>query len=160
MDFRRYRFRSEWPVDVPPADAYTALREVSSYPQWWPEVRETSALGETKYVLLCRSLLPYDLRFVIERSREDPEARILEASMKGDLEGFSRWTISGDGRSSVCVFEEEVITNKRLLNLIAPVVRPAFRYNHTLMMRHGERGLRAFLAGMTLGRSSPRGQNL
>jgi hypothetical protein len=157
MDFRRYKFRSEWPVEVPPADAYTALRVISSYPKWWPEVRETNELSETRYELLCRSLLPYDLRFVIERSREDPEARVLEASMTGDLEGFSRWTITGDDHSSVCVFEEEVITNKRLLNLLAPALRPSFRFNHTLMMRHGHRGLQTFLAGMNLGRTSPRG---
>jgi len=33
------------------------------------------------------------------------------------------------------------------------VARPAFRANHTLMMRDGRRGLTAYLAGLRAGRS-------
>ena len=51
-----------------------------------------------------------------------------------------------------CVFDEHVVTNKGLLDRLAVVARPAFKANHTLMMRHGEAGLRTFLAGYRMGR--------
>jgi hypothetical protein len=52
-----------------------------------------------------------------------------------------RWTLSQSNGHTVAVFDEEVHTGKRLLNVLAPVARPAFRYNYTLMMRHGQDGL-------------------
>ena len=34
-----------------------------------------------------------------------------------------------------------------LLNVLAPVARPGFQVNHTLMMKHGQAGLRTYMAG-------------
>jgi hypothetical protein len=73
-------------------------------------------------------------------------ARVLEATLSGDLDGFSRWTITAVDGGTVAVFEEEVETTKRALRLLAPVARPAFRANHWLMMRHGQAGLQARLS--------------
>ena len=84
-----------------------------------------------------------------------PSMNLFEATMTGDLEGFSRWTIKPGPEGSVMRFDEEVTTNKRSLNLLAPIARPAFKANHTFMMRHGEAGLRTFLAGLRLGRQLP-----
>ena len=67
--------------------------------------------------------------------------------LTGDLEGFSRWTIQEFPDGSRATFEEEVVANKKLLQRLDPIARPAFRANHKLMMSHGERGLRTYLAG-------------
>ena len=92
-------------------------------------------------------MLPYDLVFTTHQTRRDPQARVLEAHLAGDLEGFSRWTIQEFPEGSRATFEEEVVANKKLLQRLDPVARPAFRANHKLMMKHGERGLRTYLAG-------------
>jgi hypothetical protein len=134
---------------------FEALRDLASYPTWWPEVKEAMDIGSEVYRLRCRSFLPYDLIFETRQSVQDAGAGILEASMTGDLEGFSRWTIKPGPDGAVMRFDEEVVTNKRSLNLLAPVARPAFKANHTLMMRHGQAGLRTFLAGLKLGRRLP-----
>jgi ribosome-associated toxin RatA of RatAB toxin-antitoxin module len=147
-----YTFRSVWRVDAPPEDCYAVLYELKRYPEWWPEVKEVRPITDSKYELRCRSLLPYDLRFTTARAVEDPDRKVLEASMEGDLEGFSRWTIAAAAAGSLCTFDEHVITNKPLLNKLAPVARPAFRANHSLMMWNGRRGLRTFVAGYRLGR--------
>jgi hypothetical protein len=34
---------------------------------------------------------------------------------------------------------------------MAPVARPGFKANHAIMMRHGEAGLRTFMAGYARG---------
>ena len=55
--------------------------------------------------------------------------------------------LRSDAAIVTAVFEEEVTATKALLRYLAPVARPAFRANHTLMMRHGQAGLRVYLAG-------------
>lgn len=54
---------------------------------------------------------------------------------------------SGGGHASVArlVIDQRVVVTKPLLRALAPVARPLFRANHTLMMRRGQRGLRAYL---------------
>lgn len=144
----RYRFRSVWHLDAPADHAYEALRDLTSYPQWWPQVRDVRALDHDEAAMLCRSALPYDLRLVVQRRVQDPAAGVLEARLSGDLEGVSRWTIATTGGGCRALFEEDVVTTRPLMNALAVVARPLFRLNHAWMMRGGQRGLRCFLAGM------------
>jgi hypothetical protein len=146
MDRNFYRFRSEWRLDAPPDEVFGVLAELDDYPAWWPEVRAVRRLSTETRRLTCRSVLPYDLDFTIQQSLNDRRAGILEAALNGDLEGFSRWSISATSSGTLAVFDEEVIANKRLLRRLALLARPAFTINHGLMMSHGHRGLTAYLA--------------
>ncbi len=153
MDWNRYRFISTWHLDAPPDVVYRALKVTDDYPLWWPEVRRVRRIDDQRAEMVVRSLLPYDLTFIAEEARQDQQAGVLEATMSGDLDGFSRWTLSadteadGDGDGTRAVFEEEVVARKALLRRSAVLARPAFRANHALMMRHGRQGLRVYLAG-------------
>jgi len=82
---------------------------------------------------------------VLSQSVLDEDTGVIEADLSGHLNGFSRWTLTELNGATVAVFEEEVTTAKRLLNVLAPVARPVFRFNHTLMMRHGQAGLQDLL---------------
>ncbi|MGO8871091.1 MAG: SRPBCC family protein [Acidimicrobiales bacterium] len=148
MDPNFYRFRSVWLLGVRPATVYEALERFEDYPRWWPEVRRLRLVDEECCEVTCRSVLPYDLTFLLRPARRDPDAGVLEASMSGDLNGFSRWRIRDHPEGSRLVFEEEVTVHKRLLCRLAPVARPAFRANHAVMMRHARAGLAAYLAGL------------
>jgi hypothetical protein len=143
----RYDFRSTWYLSAAPNDVYAVLERLADYALWWPQVRTVTPRGDETYELVCRSWLPYELRFTTKQTVRDPDARILAASMTGDLDGFSRWTISSAPQGTSAVFEEEVVATKTLLRRLEPVARPAFKANHTKMMRDGERGLRTYLAG-------------
>jgi len=147
VDLNLYRFRSQWRLDAAPATVFGILATVETYPSWWPEIRSVEVIAPDSTRITARSLLPYDLAFVTRQSRRDVDALVLEATMTGDLEGISRWTLRAEGTATSAVFEEEVITRKSLLRRLAPVARPAFRANHTLMMRHGQEGLRTYVAG-------------
>jgi hypothetical protein len=147
MDLNLYRFRSQWRIDAAPAAVFGILAVVETYPSWWPAIRSVEAIAPDSTRITARSLLPYDLSFVTRQSRRDIDAFVLEATMTGDLEGFSRWVLRAEGADTTAVFEEEVITRKPLLRRLAPVARPAFRANHALMMRHGQAGLRTYIAG-------------
>jgi hypothetical protein len=146
-DLTHYVFQSRWLLDSSPEDCYEVLYDVESYPRWWPEIKEVHMLDKDRACYRVRSFLPYYLDFESSRSREDKGAGVLEANLTGDLEGFSRWTISKSSTGSVLVFDEEVVTTKRIMNILAPMARPIFKANHEFMMRHGEAGLRTFMAG-------------
>ena len=68
--------------------------------------------------------------------------------MTGDLEGFSRWTISADGDGTSATFDEQVVATKPMLRRLELIARPAFKANHTKMMRDGERGLETYCASL------------
>lgn len=144
-----YVFRSVWSVDAELVDVYAVLADVRTYVAWWPEIRAVKDLGQGRFEMVARSLLPYELRFVSEERTEQRRPGVIEARLSGDLEGFARWSIESVGGGCRLVYDQEVKTHKTLLNALAPVARPGFRLNHTLMMRHGQAGLRTFMAGYT-----------
>jgi polyketide cyclase/dehydrase/lipid transport protein len=139
---QRYVFHNEWRLPRAPDEIYAALRDVASYPRWWPQVRSVRRLSETSGELRCRSLLPYELAFVVSREIEDPHARVLSARQTGDLDGTSCWTVHDDGTA---VFDEDVVVRKALVRVAGRLAGAALRFNHDLMMRAGERGLRRYL---------------
>lgn len=145
-DLTRYEFRSVWPISAPRGKVFAVLQKVETYPHWWPEVREVIPISDGVFRYRVRSLLPYWLEFNSERTVEDERNGILEARLVGELDGFSRFTVMSDGPGARVLFEEEVRTRKRSLNLLAPIARPAFKANHTLMMRNGRRGLDRYLS--------------
>jgi uncharacterized protein YndB with AHSA1/START domain len=141
-----YTFRSEWHVAADPDAVYQALADVAAYPSWWPQVVAARWLDATSGEIRCRSLLPYELVFVAHRVIEDPVERVLRATIDGDLAGTSQWTVRPDGSGAVAVFDEEVEVHKQAVRRAGFLVRPALRFNHDLMMRSGEKGLRRHLA--------------
>jgi hypothetical protein len=81
----------------------------------------------------------------MHRELEDPDGFVLRARMEGDLNGTSQWTVTQDGDTTVAVFDEDVTVGSGRLRAAGRVLRPALRFNHDLMMRSGERGLRQYL---------------
>jgi hypothetical protein len=128
-----------------PDDVYAVLADVETYSDWWPQVRRTRRIDEVSGEVVCRSLLPYDVTFVMHQEVRDPETRVLRARLDGDLTGTSQWTITADGGGSLAVFDEDVAVGKAMLRAAGRLLRPALRFNHDLMMRAGEKGLRAYL---------------
>ena len=140
-----YVFRSEWRLAAPPERVYELLADVETYPRWWPQVRRARRIDDGAGELTCRSLLPYDVTFLMRRVIEDPAALVLRAELSGDLNGTSQWTIRADGADCLAVFDEDVAMGSGTLRAASRFMRPALRFNHDLMMRSGERGLREFL---------------
>ncbi|OPG03106.1 polyketide cyclase [Streptomyces sp. GKU 895] len=145
MDWSHYRFHTRWALPASPATVYDVLEQAEDYPRWWPQVRAVERLDDTTGVITIRATLPYDLVFTAREVRRDRAGGVLEIAMTGDLEGWARWTISGDGAGTLAVYDQVVDVNKPLLRRLAVPGRPVFRANHRLMMRAGRRGLTAYL---------------
>lgn len=146
-----YVFKSIWHVDARADDVLSVLNDLGSYPAWWPEIREVRSLGGARFEVVARSFLPYELRFVSDASDGQTVANVIDARLSGDMEGRVRWTVEEREGGCRLTYDQEVTTHKRLLNVLAPVARPAFKVNHGLMMRHGQAGLRTYMAGFSRG---------
>jgi carbon monoxide dehydrogenase subunit G len=137
----RYHFRHSFAVGAAPERVQAVLVDLEHYPQWWPQVRAVLSLGPDTAMVVCRSVLPYDLELVLDSVRRDPDC--LEARIDGPISGFARWHLTATGSGTRLDFEQEVHTRGRLLALASYVARPLLRWNHTVMMRGCARGLEA-----------------
>lgn len=160
MNSPQYRFEATWRIRAAAGDVWDVLYDVPSYPDWWPQVKHVSELiGEESYDVTVRSLLPYVLRFTLGQSLADRDAGVLQADLRGDLDGFSRFTIREAPAGSVLYYAQEVETTRSILNVLEPVARPTFVANHWWMMRGGERGLATFMAGHRFAKAGPKGEH-
>lgn len=142
----QYEFLSTWCLQDAELDrAFELLRNSVEYPQWWKGVKSArvvrrggpDGVGDT-IGFSWRSVLPYTLSFELELTRMEPPY-LIEATASGDLEGVGRWRLY-EGRGVAVVYEWRVVTTKRWMNLFGPLARPAFVWNHDLVMRQGARG--------------------
>ncbi|MER5872018.1 SRPBCC family protein [Streptomyces sp. NPDC002044] len=146
----RYRFRSVWDLDAPPARVYAVLEQPGEYPAWWPQIRRVRPVDDRTGTALIRSVLPYALHVTATELLRDPGRGVLEVALRGDIEGWARWTVrargAGGGGGSRALYEQEVVVRRPLMRRLALPGRPVFRLNHALMMRAGQRGLAVRLA--------------
>jgi len=146
-NLNHYHFTTVWRLTFPPDEVFALLADLGSYTAWWPGMRRIDRVDATTFETEVRSVLPFSLVFRTITTRQDRQSGVLQADLRGDLEGFSRWIIAAEHGGTQAIFEEDVIARSRLLRVLAPIARPVFRWNHAVLMNRGERGLRSFLAG-------------
>lgn len=82
----------------------------------------------------------YKLSFqLLMTDRSDLE--LLKGTVSGDLEGVGSWHFRAAGEVTFVECRWEVATTVRWMNLLAPVLAPFFRLNHSLVMRNGAKSL-------------------
>jgi uncharacterized protein YndB with AHSA1/START domain len=146
-----YRFLTTWLIEADRERIWEAIWEAESWPEWWRGVDEAVKLAEGdergvgqlgRYV--WRSRLPYPVRFEIRTTHVD-RPHLLEGEATGDLAGTGRWRLfERDGVTAV-LYEWNVRTTKHWMNLLAPLARPLFKWNHDWVMRNGGEGLARLL---------------
>lgn len=149
-----YSFLTTWILDAPRDAVWEAIYEIERWPAWWPGVRRVEKLehGDADgigavYRHEWRSVIPYPVRFETRITRIEPQ-QLIEAEAHGELAGTGRWRFFGD-RETAVTYEWNVRTTRPWMNLLAPVARPVFRWNHNVVMHQGGQGL-ADLLGTTL----------
>jgi hypothetical protein len=123
------------------------LQDAERWPEWWRGVRRVELLDPgderrvgSRYRIAWRSRVPYDLEFEFAVRRVEP-ARLMEGDASGELAGHGRWRLFEQDGVTAVLSEWNVRTGKRWMNLVAPVARPVFEYNHDVVMRWGGEGL-------------------
>jgi uncharacterized protein YndB with AHSA1/START domain len=143
----QYEFLTTWCVDAPIERVFAVLEDSAAYPEWWKGVTAVEVLepgdahGLGKRARFSwRSVLPYTLTFEGRVTRSEAP-HLLEGQATGELEGVGVWHLfEGPGGTAV-LYSWKVRTTKPWMNVLGPLPRPAFRWNHDLVMRQGGAGL-------------------
>jgi uncharacterized protein YndB with AHSA1/START domain len=142
-----YEFLTTWCLTAPIEPVFDVLHDEASYPQWWKGVAAVEILqpgGEEGIGQLARyswrSILPYTLTFDARVSRVE-RPYLMEGQANGELEGVGVWRLYESAAGTAVVYSWRVRTTKAWMNALGPLPRPAFRWNHDLVMRQGGAGL-------------------
>ncbi len=146
-----YRFLTAWCLDAAIEPVWDAIYASERWPQWWRGVVEVEKLEEGdesgvgqlgRYV--WKSKLPYRLEFRMRTTKVE-RPHLLEGEASGELAGTGRWRLyEADGTTAV-LYEWNVGTTRAWMNLLTPVARPIFAWNHDYVMGNGGAGLARLL---------------
>jgi uncharacterized protein YndB with AHSA1/START domain len=150
-----YRFLTTWLLECDRERVWDAIYESEQWPEWWRGVKtaerltpgDETGLGQVgRYI--WRSKIPYPVEFEIVTTRVE-RPHLLEGHASGGLEGVGRWRFFEQVGVTAVVYEWNVATTKAWMNLVGPIARPIFEWNHDWVMRNGGEGL-AMLLGCRL----------
>jgi len=144
-----YEFITVWNINAPIEFVWETIKDSKSWPEWWKGVvrvvelkkGDADGLGSIQRST-WKSALPYTLEFDSEVVRIEPMS-VIEARAFGELDGNGLWQFEAVSDASTRVqYDWRVKTTRRWMNFIAPIARPFFTWNHNVIMRWGEEGLK------------------
>jgi hypothetical protein len=142
-----YAFLTAWRVAAPREAVFEVIHASERWPEWWDGVESVVKLEEGdaegrgslgRYV--WRSAMRYRLAFEMRITHVDRPRR-MEGSAVGELAGTGSWRLYEDEGATAVLFEWRVHTTRWWMNALAPIARPAFKWNHDRLMHAGGRGL-------------------
>ncbi|HET7444689.1 MAG TPA: SRPBCC family protein [Solirubrobacterales bacterium] len=147
-----YAFLTTWLLDAPREPVWEAVHDQARWPSWWRGVEEAEELrrgpgdGDVGTVsrMVWKSLLPYRVSFEVTTTRVEPQ-HLLEGHAVGELEGVGRWRFYEQDGVTAVLYEWNVATTKPWMNRLAPLLRPAFEWNHDWVMARGGEGIAKLL---------------
>jgi len=147
-----YAFLTTWLLDSPREPVFAAIHDQASWPNWWRGVEEAEELSRpgngddvgTVARMVWKSLLPYRVEFNVTTTRVE-RPTLLEGHAVGELEGIGRWRFYEQDGVTAVLYEWNVATTKPWMNRLAPLLRPAFEWNHDWVMARGGEGIAQLL---------------
>ncbi len=147
-----YIFETVWTIDAPIEAVWDAIVASERWPEWWPylesvvEVAPGDSAGMGAILgYTWRGPLPYRLTFEVTVTKMERPV-LLEGEARGDLKGVGRTLLSERGRHATRVrYIWQVKTTKPWMNVLAPLARGLFTWNHDLVMKAGGAGLAGHL---------------
>jgi uncharacterized protein YndB with AHSA1/START domain len=147
-----FSFFSLWVVRSPIDEVWNVVSKGEDYPIWWPYVERATKISEgddTGVGQVVRSkwstALPYGFEFETEAIRVE-EPSLLELESQGQLEGSGTWELSTTPEGTAVRYFWRVRTTQAWMDLLGPIARPGFAWNHAVIMRAGGEGLAKCLA--------------
>jgi uncharacterized protein YndB with AHSA1/START domain len=147
-----YAFLTTWLLESPRQPVWEAIHDQARWPEWWRGVEEAEELSRppdggdvgTVSRMVWKSLLPYRVEFEVTTTRVE-HPHLLEGHAVGGLEGTGRWRLYEQEGVTAVLYEWNVATTKPWMNLLAPLLRPAFEWNHDWVMARGGEGIAELL---------------
>jgi len=145
VSITEYVFADSWATPSPRDRVHEVLLDLEHYVDWWPQVRAVASAGPDDALVVCRSLLPYDLELHLRAESRDPA--LLRVAIDGPISGYAAWRLTPTGSGTRLDFEQRVHAASRAIRWASYVAKPLLAANHSWMMRGAERGLAERLAG-------------
>ena len=143
----KYEFVTLWRFKSPLQPVWEMIYNSERWPTWWKGVERVERVktGDENnigsvYQYTWKSRLPYRLTFEMELTRVEPLS-VIEGRAIGELAGTGLWRLSNEGDITTARYDWQVETTKRWMNLLTPVARPFFKWNHDVVMGWGAEGL-------------------
>jgi len=153
-----YSFVTVWHIDAPLDAVWDAIYHVERWTGWWKGLAQVVKLepGDQRGIgsvhqFTWKGRLPYTLTVEMRTIRVEPRAA-LESLASGALEGRGVWQLVPHDDGTMVRYEWNVRTTKLWMNVLAPLARPLFQWNHNVVMRWGEEGLKRLLENTWPGR--------
>jgi uncharacterized protein YndB with AHSA1/START domain len=143
-------------VEAPREEVFQAIWDSDRWPSWWRGVESVVTLEEGddegvgslgRYV--WKSRLPYRLEFDTRITRVE-RPYTMEGQASGELAGTGRWQLFEEEGVTAAVYDWNVRTTAPWMNLLAPLARPVFKWNHDVVMRWGGEGIADLLGARLL----------
>ena len=152
-----YSFITTWLVRAPREEVFQVIWDAERWPEWWRGVQSVVKLeeGDEEGVgslgrYTWRSRLPYRVEFNT-RTVAVERPWYIEGHASGELDGIGRWRLFEEDGICAVVYDWEVSTTRPWMNLVAPLARPVFAWNHDVIMGWGAEGLSRRLGARLLG---------
>jgi Polyketide cyclase / dehydrase and lipid transport len=150
-----YSFTTVWELDAPIERVWEVILDTERWPEWWRGVERVERLepgavdgvGKVdRYV--WRSRLPYELSFDMRTVEVRPPVELRGVAV-GELAGEGHWRLFRTRPGTIVRYDWNVATTAAWMNLLVPIARAMFEWNHDAVMRNGGEGL-ARLLGVRL----------
>jgi uncharacterized protein YndB with AHSA1/START domain len=152
----RYAFVTLWHIDAPIDRVWEEIAHPERWPSWWKYVARVEKREEgdengvgSLWHHEWKTALPYTLVFNLRTTRAE-KPQILEAASTGELSGTGRWQLTPQASVTIVRYDWKVSTTKSWMNLLAPLARPLFAWNHKIVMQEGGEGLARLLGARLL----------
>lgn len=146
-----YAFLTAWLLDSPREPVWDVIYDQERWPEWWRGVEEVEERngGDGNRIgavsrMVWKSLLPYRVEFEVTTTRIE-RPHLLQADAVGELTGIGRWRLYEQDGATAVLYEWNVATTKAWMNLVAPLARPVFEWNHDWVMARGGEGIAGLL---------------
>ncbi len=143
----KYSFITRWQFRSPLQPVWDAIYTSLEWPEWWKGVLQVRELdkGDEKGIggvreYTWKSILPYKLAFNMRLKEIEPFQK-LKGEAFGELEGMGEWFFEEKEGITYVEYHWTVITNKAWMNYLSFLLKPAFDYNHDVVMSWGAKGL-------------------
>ncbi len=144
---KEYAFITRWQIRAPLQPVWDLIYDSLHWPDWWKGVVDVTVIrsggdndigGIRPYT--WKSVLPYRLVFDMELTAVEP-CKYMRGMAFGELEGMGEWFFEEKDGITYVQYNWNVLTNKPWMNWFHFALKPAFDYNHNIVMAWGAEGL-------------------
>jgi hypothetical protein len=142
-----YSFTTKWQIRAPLEKVWDVIERDSDWPLWWKGVEKAEVLdaGDSNGIgqiihYEVKSFLPFILSFDYKVTTKETY-KTISGVASGDLEGIGVWTFEENNGITYVQYDWNVVSTKKIVNLLSPVLKCFFNYNHNLVMHWGAKRL-------------------